>query len=169
MDIKVTSLYQVEKEYKQTNKRTALILITDGSDVDIKAGYPNPKIENVLKLHFSDVDYCDDNSYGIVVPPCAKDFHGLKKYIEKLKKRSALGLPEQLIVCCTCAISRSPGLAAALCDYFGIPNDFWTNKVYHANLLVYKLACDELGIHKTKEELDSLEKMRDEHTIWHPW
>jgi hypothetical protein len=64
---------------------------------------------------------------------------------------------EVVYVCCDSGISRSSAIAAAVCRYFGIPDDtIWENPRYQPNPLVFQMLCECLDIPVEDALLDFL-------------
>ena len=98
-------------------------------------------------MKFNDLD----KDLDCMKAPILEDFKGLKKFLD-----DNITAVEQILVHCGAGYSRSPGCALAIAEYLNIENDIRDNKNFNPNLLVYKLAKQELGIDKDKNFYEDL-------------
>lgn len=147
--MKVRILSQREAEYYSKklppDNRTAIISITTKEDCDSPADIQNAKF--IMRMQFNDLeaDFYDAKN-GFIYAPIQADFAGLKDYIDFVNKYA-----EELWIHCAAGVSRSAGLAAAVCEYLGHSHDIFDCGRYVPNRLVYKLAKKELGIYEWSE------------------
>ena len=121
----------------------------------------NPFINGQFCMFFFDMDIGESHHTGIKAAT-QKNFNGLKDFVDDMSKEV-----EQFIVHCNGGISRSAGVGAAICEYLEVEDNIWKNNIYHPNLLVYKLACNELGMPKTVEDLDEKFTLRRKYSMFH--
>ena len=134
------------------------IISNDSSKLEFKE--VTPYVKDVLYLYFLDIDETDKN---INRKKLAKkeDVIKLKSFLNNLSDIN------ELIICCEGGISRSPGLAAAICKYYNLDNTYiWKNRAYHANIHIYKLVCDLLELNYTKEEISNYINMRSKYSTF---
>ena len=133
MIIKVLSRAQAEQLNPQ--EKCAIISITDFESDIVKFEYNN-NIKGVLRLHFLDED---DMSY---VRNKNKDTHRLFSTGDAIK---ILNFVDEMIdkidvlyIHCLAGWSRSPAIAAAICDIYGIETDTRWFFQYSPNVFVYR-------------------------------
>ena len=119
--------------------KTSIISITSKEEKDVP--FPeNPEIQSVLHLKFNDLteEYDEEGiPYGRPLPK-QEDFAGLKEFTDALRC-------DCLIVHCWEGTSRSAAVARAVCEYRGCRDTICTQRTIFPNILVYRLACRELG------------------------
>ena len=126
----------------------SMISITSKKDGYIAPIKVNSYLQHFIRFQFNDLD--KDVNY--LKAPIIDDFSGLKSFIDNLKSST-------LIVHCGAGMSRSPGLMAAILEYLEVEDySVFDDKRYKPNMLVYRLASQELGIGKTQEFYDNLFK-----------
>ena len=142
-----------------TDVRTAFVSITspEGEEADLDES--NPNVVGIFRMKFPDEDYGSPDSFE---KPKAENFEGLAEFAEFVEKSDV----DLLVVHCEAGISRSAAVAAALSERLGLGVDVWRERRLHPNLLVYKLACAELGIGRTKEDLERAFAVRKEVSMW---
>ena len=93
---------------------------------------------NVLVLHFMDVEYEKHPDRFT-----ENDAKAIKSFVEELMDKRI----SEFFICCDFGQSRSPAIAAALSESFGLGSDYiWNNKEdYEPNALVYRILKDELN------------------------
>ena len=116
-------------------------------DKTIQEGNVNSNIYDIFEMKFNDLD----KDLDCMKAPILEDFKGLKKFLD-----DNITAVEQILVHCGAGYSRSPGCALAIAEYLNIENDIRDNKNFNPNLLVYKLAKQELGIDKNKTFYEDL-------------
>ena len=133
MTVKVLNRKQAEQLNPQ--EKCAIISITDFESDIVKFEYNN-NIKGVLRLHFLDED---DLSY---VRNKSKDTHKLFSTWDAIK---ILNFVDEMIdkidvlyIHCLAGWSRSPAIAAAICDIYGIETDINWFFQYSPNTFVYK-------------------------------
>lgn len=157
INLKIMSEYEAQRKSSSFSVPTAIISIT-GPTEDPVIFADNDNIKEIFRMRFYDFDVGEDESREAT----QKDFNGLKTFIDSLKAKNI----EQLIVHCAAGISRSAGVACAIDEYLGLNNNFWFQRQYFPNLLVYRLTCNELGISKTQETYDKLFGVREENSMY---
>ena len=133
MIIKVLSRAQAEQLNPQ--EKCAIISITDFESDIVKFEYNN-NIKGVLRLHFLDED---DMSY---VRNKSKDTHRLFSTGDAIKilkfVDEMLDKIEVLYIHCFAGWSRSPAIAAALCDIYELETTTRWFFQYSPNVFVYR-------------------------------
>ena len=139
---------------------TAIISVTSKDSDDVQFAN-NPNIRAIFRMKFDDIDIGEEE---LTERPVAKqeDLAGLKAFVDSL---AGLDI-DTLIVHCGSGISRSGATGAAIDEYLGLRNDIWRKRPYFPNLHVYILACKELGIVRTEEDIDRLFWLRHEYSMW---
>ena len=163
INLKIMSEYEAKRKSSSFSVPTAIISITAPTEEPIIFAN-NDNIKEIFRMRFYDIDV------GEVVlredtelrEATQEDFNGLKTFIDSLKAKNI----EQLIVQCAAGISRSAGVACAIDEYLGLNNNFWFQRQYFPNILVYRLTCNELGISKTQETYDNLFGVREENSMY---
>lgn len=97
----------------------------------------NDNIISILDMKFDDEYLPKGNG------PRQEHFEGLKEFIDDIHDKAGL-----LIVHCAAGMSRSPAVAEAIAKYLDGVDVIYTNSEYpnEKNYLVYKFACNELGV-----------------------
>lgn len=160
MELLILSELNMIKQVDSLTKNTAIISIFHPKSIKIQLS-SKPFVKGQFIMSFHDADIGEAYHTGLT-PPKQKNFNGLKLFIDTIKNDV-----EQFIVHCPGGISRSAGVGAAICEYLNIDNSIWTTRIYHPNLLVYKLACNELGITKTQKEMDKAFEARNKFSMFH--
>jgi len=133
MIVKVLNRDQAEKLVPQ--EKCAIISITDFEEDIVKFEYNN-NIKGVLRLHFLDED---DMSY---VRNKSKDTHRLFSTGDAIKILNfvdeMIDKIEVLYIHCFAGWSRSPAIAAALCDIYELETNTRWFFQYSPNVFVYR-------------------------------
>ena len=138
MEVLILSELQAIDKVKNLTVPTSVISITCPLD-DLVIFEENNYLKDIFRLQFNDMEV-PFKDFDI---PRQNDFDGLKDFVDNLNC-------ELLIIHCYAGVSRSAGVAGAVCQYLGIDKNIFDSKNYDPNLLVYKLACNELGIKPIK-------------------
>lgn len=138
----------------------AIISIVSNLDRKINFKEYSSYVKDILYLSFLDIDetdkYVNKKKWAK-----EKDFSQLKSFLDNISNI------DELLICCEGGISRSPGLATAICKYYNIDDSYiWKERAYHANIHVYKLACNLLKLDYTKEEINKLIEIRSQHSTF---
>lgn len=145
MIIKVLNREQAEQLKPQ--EKCAIISITDFESDIVKFEYNN-NIKGVLRLHFLDED---DLSY---VRNKSKDTYRLFSTGDAIKILNfvdeMIDKIEVLYIHCLAGWSRSPAIAAALCDIYNIESDTDWFFQYSPNVFVYRKL---MNAHTFRDEL----------------
>lgn len=133
MIVKVLNRDQAEKLVPQ--EKCAIISITDFEEDIVKFEYNN-NIKGVLRLHFLDED---DMSY---VRNKSKDTHRLFSTGDAIKILNfvdeMIDKIEVLYIHCFAGWSRSPAIAAAICDIYELETNTRWFFQYSPNVFVYR-------------------------------
>lgn len=133
MIIQVLSKAQAER--LEPTKKCAIISITDHEDEVVKFKYNN-NIKGVLRLGFLDEDnlrYIRNKHNSRYRLFSLKDALKILDFVDEMKDKI-----EILYIHCVAGVSRSPAIAAALCDIYNIESnvDWFFN--YSPNIFVYR-------------------------------
>lgn len=132
MDVKISSIKNVQNELKNTDDENVKIIIASSYEKNIE----NIKEENKLVLYFDDVTTVGRNSFNRNI---ARE---INNFIKKLDFNK-----DKLYVCCDSGVSRSSAIAAAILrKYNQNENLIWKDYTYQPNMLVYKTLCDEFNL-----------------------
>ena len=160
MFLDIVSEYTAVHDSQFYDKNTAIISITQPNSDDVVFA-ENPFIKCIFRMKFYDLDI-GEGKVSNLPEVTEKDFKGLKEFVDNLESEKI----EQLIVHCAAGISRSAGVGAAINEYLHLGKKIWDNRIYFPNMLVYKLACKELGILKTQEDYDKLFGIRKDSSMF---
>lgn len=102
---------------------------------------PEPVPSNALLLEFLDVtEEGDPRGFNAALAT------EVAAFLHRPEARA------ELFVCCDCAVSRSPALAAAILRHLGGDElSIWRDPYHLPNPLVYRLQCEAFGLPVTKE------------------
>lgn len=145
--IKVMPIFIAENTAHLIKEPFAFLSITTPGTPKDTSLSQNENARIILRLRFRDTD---DGEYTTKRKASEKTFAPLKDFADSVA-RNNIGL---ILVCCEGGISRSSGVACALCEYFKVPCEFWTHPFLHPNIRAYRLACKSLGIEKTQKQLE---------------
>lgn len=143
MKLKVMGEVQAINYSKQISEPTVIVSIVSRIENPIKF-HENENIKDIFRLYLNDlnVDYQDEKIHPEArKAPVQGDFDGLKEFVDKNKDLN-------FVVHCAAGISRSAGVALAICEYLDIENDILTSGNYDHNTLCYRLALYELTKYK---------------------
>jgi predicted protein tyrosine phosphatase len=133
VEIKVLSRIQAENLIP--DKKCAIISITDHESDIVKFKYNN-NIKGVLRLHFLDEDdlsyykHRKDDTYRLFSD---NDAIKILDFVEEIKDKIDI-----LYIHCYAGLSRSPAVAAALCDIYNIDSEINWFFNYSPNIFVYR-------------------------------
>lgn len=139
---------------RKTKVRTAIVSIVSTESPDANIDVSNPSIVAVFRMRFNDLE-TDLEKFKA---PTKADFVDLKDFIDSLEEKQV----DLLIVSCEAGISRSAGVGGAIDEYLGLDYDVWNNPLHIPNIWVYQLACEELRIARTQEEMERIFENRRE-------
>lgn len=160
MRIIVVPEQEAIRQSETVKEPTAIVSITGPKEPDVTFA-DNPQVKKIFRMRFHDLDEHEADLLELD-PPKQEDVAGLKAFVDTLR----LDGIELLIVHCAAGISRSAGVGCAIDEYLGLDHDFWRDKYYHPNRLVYKLCCKELGMARTEEDYESVFNIRKETSMW---
>lgn len=163
MKITVMSRLQAIEHSIKSNIEKCIIISINSLNDEATYFYDNSNIRAIFFLYFNDIE----RDYEKSIAPRQKDFNGLKDFIDSFKDNDDI---KEIIIHCAAGISRSSAVAAAICQYLKIDEykTIWSKPCYIPNILVYRLAINELGLKmceaqfafylaKNKEERDKEE------------
>ena len=116
-------------------EKCAIISITDTEQDIIKFAYNN-NIKGVLRLHF-----LDEDNVGYYKHKVSSKFRifGVSDAIKILDFMDSMkDVIDVLYIHCTAGVSRSPAVAAALCDIYNIDSDVNWFFMYTPNVFIYR-------------------------------
>lgn len=132
MKILVMSEMAAVEYVKQTKQNISIISITSTLEDDVVFKH-NGTLKSIFRMKFNDILSTIDGFDA----PKQSDFNGLKKFVDNLDC-------EVLIIHCFAGVSRSSAVAAAVMDYLKMEHNLFNSNEYEPNILVYKLAKNEL-------------------------
>jgi len=149
--MRIQVLTRAAAQLLSPDEKCAIISITNTPDDIIKFEYNN-NIKGVLRLHFYDEDHISILQYNDATKlKLFETADALKvlTFFESVKDKI-----DVLYIHCQAGISRSPAIAAALCDLYGIESSANWFFNYSPNFFVYRKMMDswELFI-ETKGEI----------------
>lgn len=128
-------------------KKCAIISITDTEDDIVKFVYDN-NIKGVLRLNFLDEDNVGyykhrvSSKYKLFG---VSDAIKILDFVDSIKDSIDI-----LYIHCTAGVSRSPAIAAALCDIYDIDSDINWFFMYTPNVFIYRKL---LNIYHFRDEI----------------
>ena len=143
MIIEICSQKSAIEQAPHIQDNTSIISIVSSDERDV-IFCQNDKIGGILHLKFNDLkaEYDDEGiPYGRPLPR-SKDLAGLRQFVEGLQC-------DRLLVHCWEGSSRSAAVAAAVYEFRGSTDTMLIHNRIAPNPLVYRLACSELGIHRS--------------------
>ena len=154
MRLQIVPEFIAVRESDKYDVPTAIISIVGLNDKYVIFA-DNPNIKAIFRMKFNDLDL-GEGRFTEFQEAVEEDFEGLKEFVDSLHDLNV----EQLIIHCYGGISRSAAVGAAVNEYLGLNENIWNNKIFFPNLHVYKLACNELGMKRTRKDIDRLFKLR---------
>ena len=144
MNFYVYSRQKAKKESYKIKEPTLIISVTDPSASLNNFSHDNRNIIAICRLQFDDVTP-ETKGDGEVLMTAA-DAKKIKDYVLAYKSRV-----ENIIVHCEFGISRSAGIAAAICEYLtGDPSKILESREYCPNRYCYRLTLDTLRSYDMK-------------------
>ena len=135
LEIKAIKTLKYELKKEEIVGNNAYIICTSEENLILD-------VEPKIILNFDDITTNKSNSFT------KEHAQIIKEFISKLEHI------ETLYVCCDYGVSRSAAIAAAISRFNKTnENEIWLNPKYCPNLLVYKILCQELGLHNNKLRL----------------
>ena len=150
MKIEVCSRSKMKELAGALEENAAVISIVSAEEADEKLEVFG-KIKEVLPLRFNDLESETDEEgipYGRLLPK-AEDFSKLKAFVDSLDI-------SHLFIHCHEGSSRSAALALAVWEYRKEKDLLITHQSWKPNRLVYRLACEALGIERSDLRMDSV-------------
>jgi predicted protein tyrosine phosphatase len=132
MRIKVSSIKELKEKLKRDSIENIKVIIISSYDNDIDFITQ----ENKIVLHFEDSIINKATSFNCEY---AKQ---INRFLEDIDYNKYT-----LYICCDSGESRSTAVAAAILRKYGEDEmTIWNNPLYHPNILVYKILCQEFKL-----------------------
>jgi len=119
------------------------VCVVSITDVDTEPAVINHPEPQILRLCFNDFDR--------IIPDRSDLAYFTESHAMDISEFVHRQMCDNIVIHCEMGISRSPAIAAALANHFGLPEKYKWLREYLANSMVFTIMMNELGfvVHRT--------------------